>query len=144
MMNRKQRRALRARAEDAAARMAAAAYDFQSGGLVRITNRHAQAALRRCFAALMEAGGKPQAQRITDAEAEGFPRHRGQALPGGVTWLAVGFDADMRATYALQSARDDTGDNDRADATARALALLRLAGMTTTRGFPMGETRGSA
>ena len=74
---------------------------------------------------------------ITEAEAEGFPHHRGQVLPGGVTWLAVGFDADRRAAYALQSARDDMGDDDKANDAVRTLALIPLGGMTATRGFPI-------
>lgn len=143
-MNRTQRRALARNADEAAAKMAAVSYDFQSGGLVRITDRHAIAALQRGFAAMLKARGKPQAIPITADEAKGFPHHQGQVLPGGVTWLAVGLDADHRATYALQSARDDRGNDDRANDTARSLALLRLAGMTASRGFPMGETRGTA
>ena len=35
----------------------------------------------------------------------------GQVLPGGVTWLALGFDSDGLAAYTLQSARDDMGDD---------------------------------
>ena len=131
-------------AADTAARMAATCYDLQSGGLLRITDRHAKAALRRGFEALLRAGGVPQAMPVTQAEAEGFPHHRGQVLPGGVTWLAVGFDADRRAAYALQSARDDMGDDDKANDAARTLALIRLADLTASRGFPMGEARGTA
>lgn len=143
-MNRAQRRALKREAADTAARMAAASYDFQAGGVVRITEPQAKAALRRGFEALLQKGGIPQALPITQAEAEGFPCHKGEVLPGGVTWLAVGFDADLRATYALQSARDDEGDDTKANDAARALALVRLAGMTATRGFPIGETRENA
>ena len=143
-MTRAQRRAMKRNAADAAARMAAACYYFQSGGLVRIMDRHAKAVLRRGFQALLRAGGVPHAMPITQAEAEGFPHHRGQVLPGGVTWRAVGFDADRRAAYALQSARDDMGDDDNANEAARTLALIRLAGMIASRGFPMGEPRGTA
>ena len=143
-MNRAQRRAIARRADDTAAVMAAACYDFEGGGLVRITDLNAQAALRRGFAALLKAGGNPQATPLTQAEAEGFPRHKDNPLPGGVTWLAVGLDPDTRATYALQTARDDEGDDDRANEAARALALVRLASMAATRGFPVGKTRGTA
>ena len=40
---------------------------------------------------------------IRQAEAEGFPHHRLQVLPGGVTWLALGFDADRHAAVATAS-----------------------------------------
>ena len=42
---------------ETAAGMAAACYDFQSGGQVRITDRHAKAAPRRGFEALLRPGG---------------------------------------------------------------------------------------
>ncbi|WP_415393155.1 hypothetical protein [Paracoccus sp. SJTW-4] len=144
MMNRAQRRILSSNADKTAAKMAAATYDFQSGGLVRVTDRRAIGALQRGFAAMLRARGEPQAIAITPEEAEGFPHHRGHVLPGGVTWLAVGLDAGYRATYALQSARDDAGDSKRANETARSLALLRLASLAATGGFPIGETRGTA
>ena len=58
-LTRARRGAMKRNAADTAARMAAACCEFPSGGLVRITDRHAKAALRREFEPLLRAGRSP-------------------------------------------------------------------------------------
>lgn len=140
--SRAQRRLLKRKAGETAAKMAACCYDFHGGSLVPVTTPVAVAALTRAFTLLLRAGVQPMALPISEAEALGFPRHARDRLPDGVTWLAVGLDADGRGTYALQSA----ASSDRAEAheAARCLAPSRLALTRATPGFPMGKPRGRA
>ena len=140
--NRAQRRALKHKAETAAARLASQCYDFEGGGLARVTDPAAIAALARAFAHLLRNGGRPLAVPISEAEAAGFPRWTAERVPGGVTWLAVGLDTELRASYALQSALG--GNRALSHEAARAIALSRLAGLCATAGFPMGMTQGRA
>ena len=96
----------------------------------------------RAFTLLLRFEGKPVAVPLSEAEAMGFPAHKRACLPGGVTWLAVGLDPEMRASYALQSAAGP--DRAAAHEAARELALSRLTGLCATPGFPMGPPRGRA
>ncbi|WP_170317583.1 hypothetical protein [Paroceanicella profunda] len=142
---RAQRRALRRQAEDVAARMAAVAYDFEGEQVERISDRHAKAALRRAFHALLLAGGEPLAIRLSEQEARGFPRYRSRELPGGVTWLAVGFDPAGHASYAMQSARANGGiSEEMSSEAAKVLALCRLAEIAARPGLPIGTPKGRA
>jgi hypothetical protein len=99
--------------------------DFLAG-----THPKAVAALTRAFRRLIEAGGKPLAIPVSEAEALGFPERQPDHLPGGVTWLAVGLDVQGRGTYALHSALPED------KATAHEVALARLAEVCSFPGFP--------
>ena len=135
-LNRAERRAMKHKAGEVAAKLASRCYDFQAAALVPVTDSQAIVALTRAFTLLLRAGGQPMAVPISAAEAAGFPRWAADRAPGGVTWLAVGMDAERRASYALQSAASP--ERALARETARALALSRLAGVCATPGFPMG------
>lgn len=141
-LSRAQRRAYRANAKATAATLASHCYDFEAGGLVRITHPEAKAALTRAFTRMLQADCRPLALPLSKAEAEAFPRYHGQAVPDGVAWLAVGIDLDGRGTYAMHTA---TGpDRALAHDAARAMALARVADLAATRGFPIIEPRGRA
>ena len=139
-ITRAQRRAMKRSAPAVAAKLASGCYDFLDGGIVPVDDAQARAALCRAFTALLKGGdAKPVVMPIRDAEADGFPRYRANRAPGGVTWLAAGFDADGCASYALHTAWG--GD---AAAEARLGALVRLAHTVAEPGFPMGEAKGRA
>ena len=141
-MNRTERRAFNRLAGDVAAKMAGRCYDIQGGAIVPVSNARAVSALTRAFTLLVRAGGQPMALPISEAEADAFPGHRVALSPGAVTYLAVGLDAAGRASYALQSASGT--DKAVTHEAARQCALMRLAGICSFPGFPMGETRGRA
>ena len=141
-MNRALRRAAKANAKQTAAVLASRVYDFQGGAVVRVTDGRAIEALTRAFMLLLRFEGRPVAVPLSEAEVMGFPAHKRACLPGGVTWLAVGLDPEMRASYALQSAAGP--DRAAAHEAARELALARLTGLCATPGFPMGPPRGRA
>lgn len=141
-LSRAQRRAYRAKAAATAATLASCCYDFDAGGLVRITRPEAKAALTRALARMLKADCRPLALPLSKAETEAFPRYHGRGLPDGVAWLAVGIDPDGRGTYAMQFA---TGpDRGLAHDAAREMALARVADLTTTRGFPTTKPKGRA
>lgn len=133
-LTRAQRRAMKSKAPATAAVMAACCFDFLKDGMKPITHPHAVAALTRAFRRMIEAGGKPVAIPVSEAEALGFPERKADHLPGGVTWLAVGLDVQGRGTYALHSAESE--DKATAHEVARTLALARLAEVCATAGFP--------
>lgn len=141
--NRALRRKMRAEAKPAAALMAARCYDFRDGSdLVPVGAPMAVAALTRAFTLLLRNGGKPVAVPIAMAEAQAFPRWYNHAVPGGVTWLAVGMDHDGRASYALQTASSPVLAY--AHDAARERALHDLALVCATSGFPAAKSRGQA
>lgn len=132
--NRAQRRAMKRKAPANAAVMAACCFDFLKDGMKPITHPEAVAALTRAFRRLIEAGGKPVALPVTEAEALGFPERKADHLPGAVTWLAVGLDVQGRGSYALHSALSP--DRETAHDVARTLALAQLAAVCAYPGFP--------
>ena len=125
-----------------AAKLASRCYDFHKGAVIPVTDPRAIAALARAFTLLLRSGGEPLAVPLSEAEALGFPNHERDRVPDGVTWLAVGMDAEGRASYATHSAA--AASKAVAHEVARDLALSRLAGVCATPGFPMGEARGRA
>ena len=142
MMNRAQRRAMKGSADSLASTIAGRCYDIHGAGLQRVCDPHSIKALTRAFALLLRSGGQPLAVPISEAEARGFPRFDGSLFTGGVSWLAVGMDAENRASYTLQTAKGD--DRSAAHEVARSLALSRLGLVCATAGFPMGEGMGPA
>lgn len=139
---RTQRRLMRRKAGETAARMARCCHDFHGSALVPVTAAPAIAALTRAFTLLLRAGGQSMAVPISEAEALGFPRPARDRPPGAVTWLAVGLDPEGRGTYALHSAASP--DRASAHEVARSLALSRLALTAAAAGFPMGATKDRA
>lgn len=133
-LTRAQRRAMKSKAPATAAVMAACCFDFLRDGMKPITHPQAVAALTRAFRRMIEAGGKPVAVPVSDAEALGFPERKADHLPGGVTWLAVGLDVQGRGSYALHTAQSD--DRPIAHEVARSLALTRLAEVCASPGVP--------
>lgn len=133
-LTRAQRRAMKSKAPASAAVMAACCFDFLKDGMKPITHPQAVAALTRAFRRMIEAGGKPLAIPVSEAEALGFPERKADHLPGGVTWLAVGLDVQGRGSYALHTALSE--DKATAHEVARALALARLAEVCSFPGFP--------
>lgn len=142
MMNRAQRRAIKGNAPCIAAKLAGRCYDIHGGQLVPIRDAQAIKALTRAFALLLRSGSQPLAVPISESEAKGFPRYDAAMIQGGVSWLAVGLDAENRASYTLQSAKG--ADRTTAHETARMLALSRLDMVCATAGFPMGDAKGRA
>lgn len=141
-MNRAQRRAWKRKAEATGAKLASRCYDFQDGAIVPVADPRAIGALARAFTLLLRNGGQSLAVPLSEAEAEGFPAYARNRPQGSVTWLAVGMDAEGRASYALHSAVSEA--RDMAHDAARSLALSRLAETCATRGFPMTPARGRA
>jgi hypothetical protein len=133
-LTRAQRRAMKSKAPATAAVMAACCFDFLKGGTKPVTHPLAVEALTRAFCRMIEAGGKPLAIPVSEAEALGFPERKADHLPGGVTWLAVGLDVQGRGSYALHTAQSD--DRPVAHEVARSLALARLAEVCASPGFP--------
>lgn len=133
-LTRAQRRAMKSKAPATAAVMAACCFDFLRDGMKPITHPQAVAALTRAFRRMIEAGGKPVAIPVSEAEALGFPERKADHLPGGVTWLAVGLDVQGRGSYALHTAQSDARPV--AHEVARSLALARLAEVCASPGFP--------
>lgn len=150
MSNRATRRAMRAKAREAADRAAARTYDFDTDGhLSRVTDARAVGVLRRAFALTIRAGGQPVAMQITEAEAAAFPRH--DPIAGGAYVLAAGVDAAGRGTYAIQAcAIGVCGETIPSKAVplaielAKARAMHRLTRLTATAGFPITHTEGQA
>ena len=101
-MNRAQRRALAARADAAAGRLAASAYDRGANGRLRhVADPRAQRVLRRAFREGLRDGGRPRVIEVGAREAGAFPEP-GEGSPGGRWFLAAGFDRDGRATFLLR------------------------------------------
>lgn len=90
--NRHQRRAMKRNAAANAAMLARCCFDYDGEAMLPVTDPLAIATLERAFTRMLQAGGKPMAVLLSEAEARSFPLHEGEMrlLPGGVTWLAVG------------------------------------------------------
>lgn len=148
-MNRTARRALRARAKDAAAQAAAACFDYTpDGNLIRVSDPRAVAVLRRAFEAMLRTA-RPVTMQISDAEAAAFPRWTNRDA-GMIHVLAAWIDPDGRCTYALRSAASFnalTGEPRPLSAAAATEqdALRSLAEITGYAGFPaIHRTEGRA
>ena len=144
-MNRADRRAMRARAAETAAKLAASAFDYSAGQMVRVQHPRAVATLTRAFKEMLQRGGRPYATEICEGEAAAFPRWAGRNV-GMVHVLAVALDPGGQASFALRSvaARDWSGQlirrasGEMAEATARAA----LAEITSYSGFPAIHQKG--
>ena len=142
MMNRNQRRTLRANAPAIAALMAETVYDYTpAGAMVRVTHPAAVAALTRAFQHMIASGGEPHTMRIPSATAEAFPR-RSPTPAGATSYLAVGLDPDGRGTYSVRAIATPGAPPSLAEALNRKAALHHLSEHTQRRGFPMGKTQG--
>ncbi|OWU70507.1 hypothetical protein [Marinibacterium profundimaris] len=141
-MNRAQRKAMQRRTGIGPAKLARHCYDIRGDALVRVSDPAAVAVLTRAFTLLLCSGGLPVAIEVTPDEARAFPRFRDNPAGLGVTWLAVGFDSEGRASYALQTANCEDGAL--ASEAARVLACAKLAEVCATPGFPICKTRGRA
>ena len=102
-LNRAARRKLAAEADTAARALAASCLDYDGEGNLRaVSDRLAVASLERGFARMLRDGARPQVMRLTPEAAAAFPRQPEATVIDGYPWLAVGFDAQSRATYALR------------------------------------------
>ncbi len=125
-----------------AGRLASCCYDFMGATVVRISDPRAIEVLTAAFSKLLASGGSPVAIPVPTEDARHFPRYARTDLPVGRWWLAVGFDAEGRGCYALQSALAD--DASLADLAAKSLALSKLALTASKPGFPIGQPKGRA
>lgn len=99
----------RKRAKATARVMVAAAYDRDSTGkIVRVADPRARGLLERAFTQLLMRGGEPFAMQISPSEAAAFPSH--VPVPGGSYAIAIGFDAQTRATFSTAGAVTACGD----------------------------------
>jgi hypothetical protein len=138
-MNREARRAMAAKARDAALRLAGATLDYdQSGRVVRVVDPRAQAALVRAFERMLRAGGAPQVLRLSDEAASAFPRGGQPPQEGATAWLAVGVDCAGLASYSLRWLPAFRIDPTAQRAFAEAMLLSALAVECARPGFPAG------
>lgn len=138
-LTRSQRRMLRRHADRIAALMADTCTDYTADGqLVPVTDPVAILSLQSAFAAMLRAGGRPMALKITRKVAMAFPgRHR---IPderfGAQSWLAVGLDPTGRGTYSLRHLEVIAPDPSQTDAYAARGMLSELGQQTAFAGFP--------
>lgn len=147
-MNRNDRRAMRAKAKEVAAKAAAQTYDYSNDGrLIRVSDPRAVGVLRRAFEAILRTG-QPVTMEISEAEARAFPRWEDSSA-GMAHVLAAWIDAGGCCSYAVRSvaARDMlTGELHHLASVdlAEAAACKRLAEITQYGGFPIGQAEGRA
>lgn len=147
-MNRTERRAMRAKAKELAAKAAAQTYDYSADGrLIRVSEARAVGVLRRAFETMLRTG-EPVTMEISEAEARAFPRWEDSSA-GMAHVLAAWIDASGCCSYAVRSvaARDiATGKLHRMVSVdlAEAAACKRLAEITQYGGFPISQTEGRA
>lgn len=147
-MNRTDRRALRAKAKETAAKAAAQTYDYSNDGrLIRVSDPRAVSVLRRAFETMLRTG-QPVTMEISEAEARAFPRWEDNSA-GMAHVLAAWIDQSGCCSYAVRSvaARDIvTGELHRLASVevAEAAACKRLAEITRYSGFPISQTEGRA
>ena len=144
--NRQARRALRAQAAKTAATLAASAFDYSDGQMVRVTHPRAVATLARVFQQMLQRGGCPYATEISEGEAAAFPRWS-DGNRGMVHVLAVGLDTAGAASFAMRSvaARDvRTGILRRvvSAGAAEQAARAALTQITAYPGFPAIHEKG--
>jgi|GEM_PF-5668815 len=148
MSNRTERRAMRARAKETAAKAAAQTYDYSNDGrLIRVTNPRAVAVLGRAFASMLRTG-QPVTMELSEAEARAFPRWRDNSA-GMAHVLVAWIDQGGCCSYAVRSvAAQDivTGELHRLASVevAEAVAFERMGEITRYDGFPVGQTEGRA
>ena len=143
-MTRHERRRMKAAAAKTAALFARVCTDYgPDGKLTPVDHPKAVAALQRAFHRLLQNGGEPQVMRLTQAEADAFPR-KGPDLKGAQPYLAVGLDPDGRGTYSLRHICTPGASDDLAEVCNRNAALHHLGPHIRTRGFSAGSTTGRA
>lgn len=136
--NRQARKAMAANAKGLALKLSRTAMDYdQAGSIVRVSDERAQAVLARVFERMLRAGGKPQVMRLTEAQAQAFPRAGGSPVPGASAWLAAGVDRAGLATFVLRwlgaPGLDPIAERELAEATLRAVLSVEC----ERPGFPV-------
>lgn len=126
----------RKQAKAVARLLAAATYDRdESGTVVLVTNLKAVGLLERVFAQLLMRRGEPFAVQISASEAAAFPSH--VPVEGGSYAIAVGFDAETRATFSTAGAAAVCGDQPiEAAELARHVAMIGLSRGLQRAGIP--------
>lgn len=104
-INRRERRQIRAMAEELGKRAAATCFGHRRDGTrEKIQDRRAVLALERAFTMLARRDGTPYVTRLTDEAAKAFPgvEAAGAEKVGARPWLAVGFDQAGAACFSVQ------------------------------------------